>query len=113
MAALTDDEIDQALARGAAAARAEPRAASARYDRAGRRVVVELTDGRAFAFPARLCAALAAADDDALAAITVSPGGYGLRWEALDVDLSVPGLLAGHYSAQPNGAARALGEDVR
>jgi hypothetical protein len=94
MATLTDDDIDRALTRGETAAASEPRAASARYDRAGRRVVVDLTDGCAFAFPARLAAALAAADDDALAAITVSPGGYGLRWEALDADLSVPGLLA-------------------
>jgi hypothetical protein len=100
MATLTDDEIDRAMARGEAAASSEPRAASARYDRGAGRMVVEMTNGCAFAFPARLAEGLETADEEALAAVTVSPGGYGLRWEALDVDLSVPGLLAGLYGTR-------------
>jgi hypothetical protein len=100
MAALTDDEIERAMARGETAAASEPRAASARYDSATGRMVVEMTNGCAFAFPTRLAEGLETADEDALAGVAVSPGGYGLRWETLDVDLSVPGLLAGLYGTR-------------
>jgi hypothetical protein len=111
MATLSDDDIDRALARGATAAVEEPRAASARFDRAARRVVVEMTNGCAFAVPVRLIQGLEAADDATLASVEVSPGGYGLRWDALDVDVSAPGLVAGLYGTRAHmarlaGAAR-------
>jgi hypothetical protein len=95
MAELTDAEIDAALARGREVRLAEPRAASARYDRALGRVVVELTNGCTFAFPPRLAQGLEAATEEQLAEVEVLGTGSGLHWEALDVDLSVPGLLAG------------------
>ncbi len=69
------------------------RARSASYDRQARRVMVELTSGFVFGFPAAAIPALAKASPDRLAAVEVSPGGNGLHWEALDVDLSVPALL--------------------
>ena len=50
MAEPTDDQIDAALARGKAARLAEPRAASARYDRQLDLVIVDLTSGCTFAF---------------------------------------------------------------
>ena len=91
----TDAEIDMALARGRAARLAEPRAAGARYDGASGHVVVELTNGCTFAFPARLTQGLERATDEQLAAVEILGAGSGLHWEELDVDLSVPGLLAG------------------
>ena len=100
MAELTDTEIDSALARGAALARSEPRAASARYDQLARRIVVELTNGSAFAFPARLGQGLEAATDEQLAQVAILGAGYGLHWEALDVDLSIPGLAAGLFGTK-------------
>jgi hypothetical protein len=111
MALPTDDDLDRALTRGRAAAVAEPRAVSARYDRAAGRIVVEMTSGCAFAFPPRLAEGLADAGEVDLAAVEVSPSGFGLRWEALDVDLSVPGLVAGLWGARRHmarlaGAAR-------
>jgi hypothetical protein len=69
------------------------RAVSASYDRRNRRVMIELTNGFVFGFPASSIPQLADASADALSAVEVSPGGSGLHWEALDVDLSVPGLL--------------------
>jgi hypothetical protein len=95
-----DDAIDAALRRGEAAARTEPRAAAARYDAASGRVMVELTSGCAFAFPARLAQGLESASPELLASVEVLPGGYGLHWEAVDVDLSVPGLLAGLFGTR-------------
>lgn len=52
-----DKEIDRALARGRRLARDEPRAASARYDRRTRRMVVDLTNGCSFVFRRALCRA--------------------------------------------------------
>jgi hypothetical protein len=69
------------------------RALAASYDPGTDRVMVELTSGYVFGFPAKLIPQLANATPDTLALVEVSPGGIGLHWEALDVDLSVPGLL--------------------
>ncbi len=67
MAELTDAQIDAALERGKAASSHEPRAASVRYDGAFGRVVVELTNGRTFAFPVRLAQGLEGAAEEQLA----------------------------------------------
>lgn len=69
------------------------RAVSASYDRRTGRVMVELTSGFVFGFPIHAIPELAKASADVLAAVALTPGGSGLHWEALDVDLSVPGLL--------------------
>ena len=111
MTELTDAQIDAALARGKAVRRSEPRAARARYDRARGRVVVELTNGCTFAFPPHLTQGLRTATEDQLAKVEVLGSGTGLHWETLDVDLSVPDLLAGlfgtkAYMARHAGQAR-------
>lgn len=107
MAELTDMEIEAALARGEAAAREEPRAASARYDPKLLRIVVELTNGCMFAFPPRLAEGLEDADEDQLASVEVLGSGYGLHWPAMDVDLAVPGLLSGLLGTARHMARRA------
>lgn len=86
-------QIPAARARAARERAAGRRAVSAAYDAHTGRVMVELTSGYVFGFPAAAVPALARAAPDELAAVEVSPGGGGLHWEALDVDLSVPGLL--------------------
>ena len=86
-------QIPAARARAARARRAGRRASSATYDAQRRRVVVELTNGYLLGVPVAAVPALANATVAQLAAVEVSPGGGGLRWETLDVDLSVPGLL--------------------
>ena len=94
---LSDSEIDAALERGAAFAGKEARAASAHYDREARRVIVRLTNACTFAFPPELAQGLESAADDQLAQVEILGAGYGLHWPALDVDLSVPGLLSGLF----------------
>ena len=101
MAELTDAQMDAALARGQAARRHEPRAQSARYDRQLGRVVVDLTNGCTFSFPPRLAQGLETATDEQLAQVELLGAGSGLHWEALDTDLSIPGLLAGLFGTQP------------
>ncbi len=107
MAELSDAQIDTALERGKAAQLTEPRASKARYDRALGRVIVDLTNGCTFAFPPRLAQGLEAASDDQLANVQILGAGYGLHWEALDTDLSIPGLLAGIFGTQAYMARRA------
>jgi hypothetical protein len=95
-----DRMFDAAEARGQQALAKEPRAKSARYDRPSGRVLVELTNGCSFAFPARQAQGLENASDDDLTQIEVLGLGYGLHWEKLDADLSVPGLLAGLFGTK-------------
>ncbi|WEJ13089.1 DUF2442 domain-containing protein [Sinorhizobium prairiense] len=107
MAELTDTQIDAALESGRMARETEPRAESARYDDRSGRIVVELTNGCTFAFPPRLAQGLEDGSSDQLAAVEILGQGYGLHWEALDVDLSIPGLLAGIFGTKAYMARRA------
>ena len=110
MAELTDRQVDAALERGVAARRHEPRAAAVRYDGRLGQVIVELTNGCTFAFPPKLAQGLEAATEEQLSQVEILGTGTGLHWEALDADLSIPGLLAGlfgtkAYMAQQAGRA--------
>jgi hypothetical protein len=107
MVDLTNAQIDAARARGQQALETEPRALTARYDGKLDRVIVELTNGCAFAFPPRLAQGLEQASPDLLASVEILGAGYGLHWEALDVDLSVPGLMAGIFGTKAHMARRA------
>ena len=78
----------------------EPRAERARYDQKTARVLIELTNGCLFAFPARRAQGLEDASDDELADVSILGLGLGLHWEMLDVDLSVPRLLAGLFGTK-------------
>lgn len=109
MAEPTDARIDAAHEDGRVASSHEPRAASVRYDGAFGRVVVELTNGCTFAFPARLAQGLEDATEEQLAQAEILGGGYGLHWEALDADLSIPGLLAGLFGTKAH-MARLAGQ---
>ena len=107
MAELSDAEVDAALKRGRSARMTEPRAASARYDPADNRVIIELTNGCAFSFPAGMAQGLEDATEGQLTDVEIIGSGYGLHWEALDADLSVPGLLAGLLGTKTYMARRA------
>lgn len=84
----------------AKAAKTEPRAKSAFYDKEEDQIVVELINGGTFMFPSKLAEGLADASPEDIAQVEVSPSGEGLHWETLDVDLSVPLLKAGVYGTK-------------
>jgi len=107
MVDLTDDQIDAALARGQANRSREPRATKAWYAAEPKRVLVELENGCTFGFPPRLAQGLETATDEQLAQVEILGDGYGLHWEALDVDISVPGLMAGIFGTRSYMARRA------
>jgi hypothetical protein len=78
-----------------------------RYDRQAGRVIVELTNGCTFTFLPRLAPELEAATDGQLSQVEVLGIGSGLHWEALDTDLSIPGLLAGLFGTRSQMARQA------
>ena len=63
----------------------------------GRMVFLELTDGRIVGFPANRFRLLANATETQLKEVHLRLHGFALRWEALDEDITVPGILAGNF----------------
>jgi hypothetical protein len=78
----------------------QPRAAHAFYYADDRRIVVELRNGCVFGFPPELAEGLDGASEAHLAEVEVEGDGYGLHWESLDVDLTVPGILNGIFGSR-------------
>jgi len=64
-------------------------------------VFLELTDGRIVGFPANRFRRLKEASEELLRKVTVEVDGYALRWEELDEDVTVPGVVAGHFQLPP------------
>jgi len=96
----TDRQLAAAEARGRDMLKTELRAAAAHYDRASGRVVIDLTNGCTYAFPAKLVQDLQDASDDDLAAVEVDGLGFNLHWPALDVDLLTPALVSGLFGTR-------------
>jgi hypothetical protein len=63
----------------------------------GRTIYVELHDGRIVGFPADRFRILSKANEEQLARVQIEVNGYALRWEELDEDVTVPGIVAGHF----------------
>jgi hypothetical protein len=76
-------------------AEVEPAAVRAWVDK--RIVYLELVDGRIFGFPADRFRNLSDASNEALQDVRLELNGYALRWEKLDEDITVPGVVAGHF----------------
>jgi hypothetical protein len=86
-------QIPAARNRGRRLRATEPTAKGASYDRASRRLSIELTNGSSFKLPVKLIPWLRNITGEQLAEVEVSPSGEGLHWESADVDVSVPALL--------------------
>lgn len=63
----------------------------------GRLVYIELTDGRIIGFPADRFKLLSQATDEQLTGVQLRLNGFALRWEELDEDITVPGIVAGNF----------------
>ncbi len=63
----------------------------------GRMIFIELTDGRTISFPADRFRILSKASDEELAKVEIRLNGYALRWENLDEDITVKGIVAGNF----------------
>ena len=63
----------------------------------GRTVFLELHDGRIFGFPAARYRRLRDASEADLRNVKIELGGTALRWDEIDEDLTVRGVVAGHF----------------
>jgi hypothetical protein len=68
----------------------------------GRTIYVELHDGRIIGFPGDRFRILSSATNEQLAKVHLELNGYALRWEELDEDITVPGIVAGRFQLPPN-----------
>ena len=62
-----------------------------------RMIYLELTDGRIVGFPADRFQILSQASENQLKEVQVELSGSALRWEELDEDLTVAGVVAGRF----------------
>jgi Protein of unknown function (DUF2442) len=100
MADFDEREFDAATERGRQHFVEHPHARSAQYDASTGMVTLDLYNGCRFAFPPRQLQGLENATDAQLAEIELSGWGFGLHWEKLDADFTVPGLLAGTFGTK-------------
>ena len=63
----------------------------------GRTIFIELTDRRIIGFPADRFRILKSATDEQLKEVKLRLNGYALRWESLDEDITVSGIVAGRF----------------
>jgi hypothetical protein len=63
----------------------------------GRKIYLELTDGRIIGFPADRFKILKQASTSELKEVDLRLNGFALRWENLDEDITVPGVVAGNF----------------
>jgi hypothetical protein len=105
---MTDDRIstelqatiDLARSAGKDLDETEPRAIKAWYAADTERVFIELNTGIVMGFPYRLLQGLNDATSKQLAEVEITPSGYGLHWESLDIDLGVPEVVAGLFGTK-------------
>ena len=62
-----------------------------------RMIYLQLTDGRIVGFPADRFQILSQASENQLKKVQVEVSGYAFRWEELDEDLTVAGVVAGRF----------------
>ncbi|HXC25198.1 MAG TPA: DUF2442 domain-containing protein [Gemmatimonadaceae bacterium] len=86
-------QIPAARAREAADRKAGLRAVSVWYDPMSEHVMMLLSNRRIFGVPVSDIPSIKHATPDQLKVVELTPAGDGLCWDALNVDLSVPGLL--------------------
>ena len=87
------ERIAAARAAGTLAEKTEPRAVHAEYDAAKGVVLIQLRSGGWFGFSPDAVPELRGASDEDLSAVEVEAWGEALHWEALDADVSVPGII--------------------
>lgn len=62
-----------------------------------RMIYMELADGRVVGFPADRFLIISQASDEQLQEVQLELGGHALRWEEIDEDLTVAGVVAGRF----------------
>jgi hypothetical protein len=92
--------IDRARIAGKILDETEPKAIKAWYAADTDRIFIELNTEIIMGFPSQRLQGLEDATPRQLAEVEITPSGYGLHWESLDVDLGVPELVAGLFGSK-------------
>jgi uncharacterized protein DUF2442 len=86
----------------------EMRARAARYLADERAVEVTIETGARVTVPLRIFRTLGDVPDATLATVAVSPGGWGLLWDAIGEDYEVEGIVTAALGLDSSTAMRAL-----
>ena len=62
-----------------------------------RMIFIELTDSRIIGFPADRFKRLKESSNEHLQNVEMRLNGFALRWEELDEDITIPGIVAGNF----------------
>jgi hypothetical protein len=100
MAHWAENQFEAADRAGASKMANEPRALSARYRAETGTTEVELSNGCSFAFPTALVQGLAGVGPEILEKVAPIGQGFGLEWEAADVQVTIAGLMAGVFGTE-------------
>lgn len=92
---IDESEVEAATARGARRRATEVYARSARYDASAHAVIIDLSDGSSASLDPQQTPGLERASADALAAVEVSPSGFGIIFPSIDVDFELAPLISG------------------
>ncbi|MGH9607316.1 MAG: DUF2442 domain-containing protein [Terracidiphilus sp.] len=98
--AVSDADIDAALARAREYAKYDRRVVKAAYSKATDRLRLVLDNGVTHTIPRRLMQGLADADERDLSRVQILGDGTGLLWPVLEVAHYVPALLQGVYGSE-------------
>jgi len=96
---VTTKEYRDAVAHAHEMRATRPIATAANYDPESDQVLIYLSNGGEFRFPAHNVQGLEKAKTRELQAIEISPSGFGIYFPRLDVDLDVPELMLGHFGS--------------
>ena len=94
---MSQSEYEAGLERAKRYLETAPHALSAHYDAATSEIVIKLTNGTKFSFPPQYLQDMEHGTPEQFAEVEVLGSGYGLHWESLDADFTVPGLLNGIF----------------
>jgi hypothetical protein len=78
----------------------EPQARAVHYDRATKRVIVDLKNGTTFIFPTKLVQGLKEASPQDIEDVRLGPRGAALYWDRIGVDFSLGALMAGIFGTR-------------
>jgi hypothetical protein len=101
---ISDEEFERQYAEATRRGKEElakgTHAIAARYDKASKRIVVELANGASLMIPARLIEGLQKASPKNLSEIEILGAGSGLYWPNLEIDIGIAGLLKGIFGTK-------------
>ena len=101
MTQLTDQQIeaqiDAAIARQVEIDAIEPRARKVLFDDG--RITLHFNNDATFSFLTDSVETISTLSSEILATVELTPSGKGLRWDEVDIDLSIQGLLLGIFGS--------------